>query len=335
LQISDLHQIHNKNHLYTKVKELAIKTPADVSYAIRLKAQELGFSKIGIARAVPLDGQFLNRWLSSSCHAGMVWMQRTSELRLDPGKFLPGAASVISVAVNYYSDSGVRSEGSAQVSRYAVGRDYHFVLEEMLIELSDYITYKIPGVSFRNAVDSAPALDKIWAAFSGLGWIGKNSNLITREYGSYVFLGEIFLDCVLEYDSPSANYCGNCTKCIDACPTGAIVEPYIVDSRKCISYRTIEHRGDFPDDWQPGIRDWIFGCDICQEVCPWNKFARETIVQDLKPREGIRYPTLSGIETMTENIFKKKFADSPVKRSKFEGFKRNARHVRNFLDQAG
>jgi len=300
---------------------------------IKMRAQELGLSKAGIARAVRLNGSFLDEWLSSSFHAGMAWITRSSEKRLDPGAFLPGARSVIAVALNYYARDPDRPHGSVQISRYAVGRDYHEVLREKLESLFSYICELIPGVRGKTAVDSAPVLDKVWAVCAGVGWIGRHSNVITRDFGSYIFLGELFLDCELFYDRAAASFCGNCTRCIEACPTGAITAPCVVDSRKCISYRTIEHRGDFPREWDAGIGDWVFGCDICQEVCPWNKFSRETAVPDFLPREGIRFPLLNDINKLTRKAFTEKFKGSPVMRTKYDGFMRNASHVNRSFQQ--
>ncbi|MFC1729430.1 tRNA epoxyqueuosine(34) reductase QueG [candidate division KSB1 bacterium] len=300
----------------------------NLSERIKAQALSLGFNKAGIVRASAVKETFLEEWLLNSYQAGMSWMHRTKEIRLDPEKYLPGVKSIVSLALNYYCPDEDRPSGTLQVSRYAAGRDYHAVLTEKLRILHDYIQVLIPGVRGKIAVDSAPVLDKVWAALAGIGWIGKHSNIITRELGSYLFLGEILLDYELYYDKPISDFCGTCSLCIDRCPTGAIVKPYVVDSNKCISYRTIEHKGDFPGDMQKGNEDWIFGCDVCQEVCPWNKFSRETCVSDLKPRDGMRFPRLQELESLSEEEFEEKFRDSPVKRCRFEGFKRNITHAR-------
>jgi len=296
---------------------------------IKSKALALGFDKVGIAPAVKLDGTFLNEWLSCDYHGTMLWMSRTAGKRLDPKKYLPGVESIIAVAVNYYTEDPPRLSGSAQVSRYALGRDYHLVLSKMLESLLEYIRELLPDVQGRIAVDDAPVMDKIWASKAGIGWIGKHSNLITQELGSYVFLGEILVTAGLQYDNPIQDYCGSCSLCIDACPTGAILDNKVVDSNKCISYRTIEYRGDYPGEWEEKNEDWIFGCDICQEVCPWNKFASPTNIPDFCPEySGKRFPLLIDIMQLTPEEFRMRYKDSPIKRSKWEGLKRNAEHVR-------
>ncbi len=300
---------------------------------IEKKALDLGFDGIGIAPAEKLDEVFFNKWLDKEFHAGMKWMERNRNFRLDPAEYFPGVKSILSVILNYYpGDDPLRPEDSGQVSRYAVGRDYHLIIPDMLTELAEYITRLLPEAHYKAAVDTAPVFDKIWAEKAGLGWIGKHSNLITRELGSYIFIGEILLTAELQYDDPAKNYCGTCTKCIDACPTGAIVEPYVVDSNKCISYRTIEHRGDFPAEWNVENKDWLFGCDICQEVCPWNKFAKKTKIHDFLQVNGIRYTDPVVIKEMEVDRFNKLFSESPVKRCKIEGLKRNAENVICYLE---
>ncbi|KPK88916.1 hypothetical protein AMJ80_10490 [bacterium SM23_31] len=299
-----------------------------ITQNIKSKALALGFDKVGTARAVTLDGTFLSKWLSRNYHGTMSWMSRTAGIRLNPKKYLPGARSVIAVAVNYYTEDPPRPPGSAQVSRYALGRDYHLVLGKMLESLLEYIHELLPDVKGKIAVDDAPVMDKIWAYKAGIGWIGKHSNLITRELGSYVFLGEILLTAGLQYDEPIQDYCGSCTRCIDACPTGAILDDKVLDSNKCISYRTIEYRGDFTEEWEGKNQDWIFGCDVCQEVCPWNIVAAPTNIPDFLLADGKRFPLLSNILQLTPEEFQMNYKDSPIKRSKWEGLLRNAEYVR-------
>ncbi|MCP4725451.1 MAG: tRNA epoxyqueuosine(34) reductase QueG [bacterium] len=315
-----------------------VKTHKNSGFPLRTeiekKALETGFDKIGIAPAEKLDERFFGEWLENDYHAGMKWMERNRHFRLDPGEYFPGTKSIISVVLNYYNeDENEKPDGTGQISRYAVGRDYHNVMIEMLKDLAGFITVLIPGAEYKIAVDTAPVFDKIWAEKAGLGWIGKHSNLITRESGSYVFIGEILLTAELPYDKPGKNHCGTCTKCVEACPTGAIVEPYVVDSRKCISYRTIERNGAVPPEWTGANADWLFGCDICQEVCPWNKFAKQTEIPDFFPKNGIRYTDPVVIKDMDGEEFGTIFRDSPVKRCKIEGYKRNAVNVVNYLNK--
>jgi len=303
----------------------------EITVQIKQKAIDLGFVKVGIARAFPLHDKFLKTWLANSYHAEMAWMQRTEHLRINPDDYFPGAKSVLSAAVNYYTADPERSAQSGQVSRYAAGNDYHEILEKRLHSLYSFIQDILPGVHGKIAVDTAPVLDKVWAALAGIGWIGKHSNIIIREYGSFVFLGEILLDCDLIFDKPAADFCGNCTKCIEACPTGAIVEPYVVDSNRCISYRTIEHKGDFPQEWTGENGDWIFGCDICQEVCPWNKNSQETKIEEFKTDRCGRFPLLSDLESLAPDDFRQRFNDSPLKRCKNQGLMRNTHAVKKYL----
>jgi epoxyqueuosine reductase len=295
---------------------------------IKSRAYELGFDKIGIARSEKLDNTFLESWIEAGYHGSMQWMERTAETRTEPEKYLPGVKSVIVGAVNYYTEDSPRRPGTGQISRYAVGRDYHLVLREMLGELRDYLHDLHPHAKNICAVDDAPVADKIWAAKAGIGWIGKHSNVLSRDIGSYFFIGEILTTADLDYDEPVLDHCGTCTLCLDACPTNAILDNCVVDSNRCISYRTIEYRGNYPDEWNGRNEDWLFGCDVCQEVCPWNKFAQPTNIPDFSPRENVRFPLLDDIKHLSKEAFQKKFVDSPVKRSKWEGLKRNASQTR-------
>ncbi len=294
---------------------------------IKSKALELGFAKVGIARAVELEeeGKLLGEWLSRGYHGTMDWMERNTEKRVDPRTILPDAKAVVSVAMNYYVDvqhSDVRGVG--KISRYAWGDDYHDILKERLHELLRSIQAEVPSVKGKVYVDTGPVMDKAWAVRAGIGWEGKHTNVITREYGSWVFLGEIILNLELEYDEPSADYCGSCTRCIDACPTQAIVEPYVLDSNLCISYLTIEHKGEISEALKPEFGNWIYGCDICQDVCPWNKkFSDVTDEERFYPREGNQEPKLVELAALTSEEFTNRFRKSPIKRAKHEGLQRN------------
>jgi epoxyqueuosine reductase len=302
------------------------------SIAERLKSRafELGFSKVGIVPADALADEAvrLREWLDRGYHATMGWMERTFDRRTDPRLVLPGAKTVVAVALNYdtperHSDA----PDAGKISRYAWGDDYHDVLGDKLAALLDWVKAELPGVAGKVCVDAQPAMDKAWAVRAGFGWIGKHSNLITRDFGSWVFLGELLLDVELAYDAvaPMADHCGTCTACLDACPTGAIVEPYVVDARRCISFTTIESRCDDPELPTSG---WIFGCDVCQDVCPWSRFRKPTGEPRFVPRDGVIELSYATVEAMTPEEFSGKFAGSPVKRTKLKGLKRNARGAR-------
>jgi epoxyqueuosine reductase len=298
---------------------------------IKTKAQELGFAKVGIAKAEPLDDEarYLLEWLNRGYHGTMKWMTRNIDKRTDVRNIVPGAKSVIAVAMNYYTDVHHANEpGTGKVSRYAWGNDYHDVLTEKLRELWAWLQQVFPGVEGRYYVDTGPVMDKVWAQRAGIGWIAKHTNVITQELGSWVFLGELITTLELEYDEPGSDHCGSCTLCIEACPTGAIVEPYVVDSNRCISYLTIEHRGEIESNLGKNFEGWIYGCDICQDVCPWNqKFSTETDEADFKPRSWNVAPVLEKWKDMPEEEFADKFKWSPIKRTKREGLTRNVKTV--------
>jgi epoxyqueuosine reductase len=300
---------------------------------LKSKAYELGLSKIGICRAVELgeEGERLRTWLAQAYHGEMEYMEKGLEKRTDPRNVLPGAKSVVSVALNYYTDVAHSPDrGVGRISRYAWGDDYHEILKGRLEALLLLVKSEYPEAEGKVFVDTGPVMDKAWAARAGIGWQGKHTNIITREFGSWVFLGEIILDTELEYDNPIANYCGTCTLCIDACPTRAIIQPYLLDSNLCISYLTIELGGnrEFSEELKPKVGNWIFGCDICQDVCPWNrKFARQTNEEGFYPREGNITPRLKELARMTQEEFGKRFRKSPVKRAKYGGFVRNVKAV--------
>src|SRR5689334_8816261 len=277
---------------------------------IKAQALELGFDMAGIAAAGPLDeeGSRLGEWLARGYHGTMRWMAARESERRDPRALVPGAASVISVAMNYYAaeppgdpDGARPTAETGKISRYAWGDDYHDVMGPRLSALLEYVRRRIPGTEGKWYVDTGPVLEKAWAARAGIGWEGKHTNVITREMGSWVFLGEVIVTARLEPDAPAADHCGSCTACIDACPTGAIVEPYLLDGSRCISYLTIEHRGDFAAEFEGRLDGWIYGCDICQEVCPWNrKFARPSGRGEFAPRPENLRPALAAVASLGE-----------------------------------
>ena len=291
---------------------------------IKSEAQRLGFLSCGIAKAGFLETEAprLERWLNNNSHGEMSYMENYFDKRLDPTLLVEGAKSVISLLFNYYP-SKIQREDSYKISKYAYGQDYHFVIKDKLKDLLSFIQTEIGEVSGRVFVDSAPVLDKAWAAKSGLGWIGKNSNLITKQVGSFYFIAELIVDLDLEYDAPTTDHCGSCTACIDACPTQAIVQPYVVDGSKCISYFTIELKGNIPNEMNGKFDDWMFGCDVCQDVCPWNRFSKPHNEPLFNPNDEILNFSKKEWEEITEEVFKKVFKNSPVKRTKLEGLQRN------------
>ena len=296
---------------------------------IRKKAQAIGFHKIGIVRAEPLEAerQHLEDWLNQNYHGEMRWMEREPEKRADPKLLFPEAESIIVVALNYYTPhEHEENHDKGKISRYAWGDDYHDVLKEKLRELFDWIKMENPEAEGKICVDTAPIMDKAWAVRAGLGWLGKHSNVITKEYGSWIFIGEILLNFALEYDNKMVeDHCGTCTACLDACPTGAIIEPYIVDSKACISYATIELRSDkLPDEISENLNGWLYGCDICQDVCPWNRFQKPTETARFEPRTDNVSPDLNTILSLSPEKYAEKFRRSAIKRTKLSGLKRNA-----------
>jgi epoxyqueuosine reductase len=297
---------------------------------IKSKALEIGFSAIGITQAVSLteEAENLSEWLGKKYHAGMKWMENESGRRTDPRSVLPGAQSVVCVGMNYYSpEQHSMDPESGKISRYAWGDDYHEIVSERLNVLLEFIKSEVPGVIGKFYVDTGPVMDKAWAARAGIGWMGKHTNIINRNYGSWIFLGELILDIALDYDEPITDLCGTCTACIDACPTQAIVQPYVLDSNKCISYLTIEHRGELPKGLIPKFHNWIFGCDICQDVCPWNRFQKETEEPLFRPRMKNIAPVLADVAVLSQEEFSRQFQRSPVKRTKQSGLVRNANAV--------
>ncbi len=301
------------------------------STLIKLKAKELGFDFCGISKAGFLEKEAprLEEWLNRNYHGEMAWMANHFDKRLDPQKLVPGAKSVISVMLNYYPDKKLpEGDEDFKISKYAYGKDYHFVLKDKLRQLFQNIHEEIGDVNGRIFVDSAPVMDKVWAAKSGLGWVGKHSNLLNREMGSFFFLGEIICDLDLEYDGPIKDYCGTCTACMDACPTDAIEEPYVVNGSKCISYFTIELKDAIPKEAKGKMENWIFGCDICQDVCPWNRFAKPHQTVEFSPSDHLLGMKKADWEEITEEVFKEIFRQSPIKRTKLAGLKRNLEFIK-------
>jgi len=309
---------------------------ASFTEKIKAKAFEIGFHKIGIARAETLaaETEYLKQWLEKDFHGEMRWMEREPEKRADPRLIFPEAKSVVAIALNYYTPHEHEQDKSkGKVSRYAWGDDYHDVLKDKLRELLDWIKSENAEVEGKICVDTAPIMDKAWAQRAGLGWIGKHSNLITKEYGSWVFLGEILLNLELEYDAQiQPDHCGSCTACLDACPTGAIVAPYRVDSRACLSYATIELRSpEIPAEIEKNLNGWLYGCDICQDVCPWNRFEKPTGETGFEPRAGNVSADLDEILNLSPEKYAERFRRSAMKRAKISGLQRNARALKNNL----
>lgn len=295
---------------------------------IKEEAKRLGFLSCGVAKAGFLESEAprLEQWLNANAHGKMSYMENHFDKRLNPTLLVPDAKSVVSLLYNYFPEE-TQNDSSYKISKYAYGEDYHFVIKEKLAALMNFIQEEIGEVSGRVFVDSAPILEKAWAAKSGLGWVGKNSNLITKKVGSFYFLAELIIDLPLEADSPTTDHCGSCTACIDACPTQAIVKPYVVNGSQCISYFTIELKEQFPKEMTQNFDDWMFGCDVCQDVCPWNKFSIPHSEQAFQPKEDLLNFSKSDWEELTQEVFSTIFKNSAVKRTKFEGLKRNI----NFL----
>lgn len=297
---------------------------------IKQKAQELGFMYCGISKAEFLESEapHLDNWLKENRNGKMQYMENHFDKRLDPTKLVEGAKSVISLLYNYYP-SELQQANNYKISKYAYGTDYHFVIKDKMKLLFQFIQDEIGAVEGRIFTDSAPVLDKAWAERSGLGWRGKHSLLLHPKHGSFFFIAEIILDLELEVDGPIKDYCGTCTKCIDACPTGAIIEPYQVDASRCISYLTIELKDAMiPSEFHNKMEGWMFGCDICQDVCPWNKFASPHKESLFNPHEQLFNMKTSDWEEITEEVYRTLFKNSAVKRTKFSGLKRNIEVLR-------
>lgn len=305
--------------------------------AIRSRALDIGFDAVGFARAEELidERAHLEQWLSDGMHAEMKWMERDPARRSDPRLVMPGTRTVIVLLKNYYTNHGHdEGPGKGKLSRYAWGDDYHEVVGSKLKSLEAFIRDRFPGAQTKSSVDTSAVLEKHWAVRAGLGWMGKHSNLITKEIGSWVFIGEILTDLDLEHATETVeNHCGTCTACIDACPTDAIVSDYVVDSRRCISYATIESRAPLmPDEIAEKLDGWLYGCDICQDVCPWNRFQKGTSEEGFQPRNGESSMNLEEVLSLNEEAFSERFKGSAMKRAKLSGLQRNARTLKNIED---
>ena len=296
---------------------------------IKTKAKALGFMSCGISKAGFLEEEApkLEYWLNKNMNGEMSYMERNFDMRLDPTKIVEGAKSVISLTYNYYAEKTYK-DSNFKISKYAYGDDYHFVIKNKLKDLFEYIKEKTGDINGRVFVDSAPVLERAWAKKSGLGWIGKNTNLISKKNGSFFFLCEIILDLELEYDHIDTDHCGSCTACIDACPTNAIVEPYVVDGTRCISYYTIELKNNIPDYAKNTYDDWIFGCDICQDVCPWNRFSKPHKEPLFNSDDEFLSMNKNDWIEMTKETFNKVFKNSAIKRAGFDGIKRNIEFIK-------
>ena len=294
------------------------------SQLIKAEAKRLGFISCGISKAQFLEEEAprLENWLKHNMNGEMQYMENHFDKRLDPTKLVEGSKSVISLLLNYYPQE-TQIQDTYKISKYAYGTDYHFVIKDKLKALINFIQEEIGEVSGRAFTDSAPVLDKAWAAKSGLGWVGKHTLLLTQQQGSFHFVAELIIDLDLEYDLPTTDHCGTCTKCIDACPTQAITEPYVVDGSKCISYFTIELKDKIPIEFKGQFDDWMFGCDICQDVCPWNRFSKAHNEPLFNPHPELLSMTKKDWEEITEDVFRELFRKSAVKRTKFDGLKRN------------
>ncbi|WP_073243796.1 tRNA epoxyqueuosine(34) reductase QueG [Maribacter aquivivus] len=292
--------------------------------SIKTEAKRLGFLSCGISKSDFLEEEAprLEKWLNKNMNGEMSYMANHFDKRLDPRLLVEGSKSVISLLLNYYPEE-TQTDDSYKISKYAYGQDYHHIIKTKLRQLQEFITEEIGEVNGRAFVDSAPVLDKAWAAKSGLGWIGKNSNLLTQQVGSFYFIAELIVDLELEYDNAVTDHCGTCTACIDACPTQAIVDPYVVDGSKCISYFTIELKNELPNEMKGSFDDWMFGCDVCQDVCPWNRFSKPHKEPLFNPNPDLLSMTKKDWEEITVDVFQKVFKKSAVKRTKFDGLTRN------------
>lgn len=291
---------------------------------IKTHAQRLGFLSCGISRAEFLaeEAPRLEQWLKAGMHGQMAYMENHFDKRLDPTLLVPGAKSVVSLLYNYYPQQK-QEKDSFKISKYAYGEDYHYVVKDKLKELMHVLSEEIGEIGGRVFVDSAPVLDKVWAAKSGLGWIGKHSNLLSKKTGSFFFVAELIIDLDLEYDHPVTDHCGTCTACIDACPTQAIIKPYVVDGSKCISYATIELKEAIPTSFSGQMDDWMFGCDVCQDVCPWNRFSKPHSESRFNPKPELLQLDKNAWRELTEEVFGELFKKSAVKRTKYTGLMRN------------
>ncbi|MFN3562232.1 MAG: tRNA epoxyqueuosine(34) reductase QueG [Chloroherpetonaceae bacterium] len=303
------------------------------SHRIKARALELGFSAVGISRAEALsdEARKLEQWLAKGMHGEMRYMEENFEKRVNPKVLMPEAKSVVSVLANYFP-SDLSPSTNGKISIYAQSKDYHIVVKSKLQTLFSFVCDLVGNVNGRAFVDSAPTMDKVLAQRSGLGWIGKHTNLISRRLGSFFFIGNLLLDCELDYDAPYLqNYCGTCTACIDLCPTHAITHDGQVDARKCISYLTIELKRNFTDEEKSMLGEWLFGCDICQDVCPWNRFSKPTAISEFQPKPEVQRLSADDILDLTKSSFQRIFGETPVFRTGLRRLKRNAEAVKENL----
>ncbi|REE05932.1 tRNA epoxyqueuosine(34) reductase QueG [Marinoscillum furvescens] len=303
--------------------------PEKHTATVKKIASELGFSFCGIGKAEFLEEEApkLEEWLKRGYQGKMGYLENHFDKRLDPTKLVPGAKSVVSLLYNYYPEPDHNKDSSYKIAKYAYGKDYHFVIKDKLKEFMQSLQEEVGAVEGRVFVDSAPVHERAWAAKSGLGWVGKNSLLLNRNLGSFFFIAELIIDLELEPDPPTKDYCGTCTACMDACPTDAIPEPYVVDGSRCISYLTIELKDEIPAEFKDKMEGWAFGCDICQDVCPWNRFAKPHH-EPAFTSQGWEDFSKQDWEEMTEEVFRRVFKKSPVKRTKYTGLKRNIDFIR-------
>jgi len=296
---------------------------------IKKKARDLGFTFCGIAKAEFLEDEAprVEEWLKRGYQGKMGYLENHFDKRLDPTLLVPGAKSVVSLISNYYPKEDLAKDGNLKLAKYAYGEDYHFVIKEKLKTFMEYLNKAIGEVNGRAFVDSAPVMERAWAQKSGLGWVGKNSLLLNRKAGSFFFLAELIIDLELDYDTPIEDYCGTCTACMDACPTDAITEPYVVDGSKCISYFTIELKDEIPNDVKGKFENWIFGCDICQDVCPWNRFSLPHNEPGFDPSQELQNMKKSDWQEITEEVFRSVFKKSAVKRTGLKGLQRNIQFI--------
>ncbi len=313
-----------------RIYPIMLNNKAKYADLIKTEAKRLGFLSCGISKAEFLETEAprLEHWLNNNRHGSMQYMENHFDKRLDPTKLVEDSKSVISLLLNYFPSQTQKDTEAPKLSKYAYGNDYHHVVKSKLKALTHFIQNEIGEVNGRAFVDSAPVLDKAWAAKSGLGWIGKHSNLLTQQVGSFYFIAELIIDLDLEYDTITTDHCGTCTACIDACPTQAIVQPYVVDGSRCISYFTIELKDQLPNEMKGKFDNWMFGCDVCQDVCPWNKFSKPHSQPLFNPHPELLDMTKKDWEEITEDVFKKVFQKSAVKRTKFSGLQRNIKFLK-------
>ncbi len=300
-----------------------------LTYLVKEKAYELGFSFVGMSKSGFLEEEapHLERYLKNNYNGKMQYLENHFDMRLNPNLLVPGAKSVVSLLYNYYTENQQADKNAPKISMYAYGKDYHFVVKYKLKELYKYIEGLVGEIDGRVFCDSAPVLDKAWAKKSGLGWVGKHGLLINKGQGSYFFISELILDVEFEYDAPDTDHCGTCVKCIEACPTGAIIQPYVINGSKCISYFTIELKEGIPQEMKGKFDNWAFGCDACQTACPWNRFSIQHNEPEFLPHQDLLKMTANDWEDLTKEQFQEVFRKSAVKRTKYEGLKRNL----NFL----